>query len=101
MSQVRFKSTYDGASVEVTAGWDRPLRHYHLCVCEDAEPAAEVVWSGLDHWPDGGAPTTEPLQRQLHIMGIEVPAGFWDRVELREGNVVYEHVDGEWVGHVV
>ena len=97
MSQVKFKSTYEGRPVVVMGGWDRPLRHFHLCVFDaDPEGETEVVWSGLDHWDGGGASATDPMRRQITEMGISVPDGFWERCERREGNVLHEFVDGEW-----
>jgi hypothetical protein len=106
--------------VEVVAGWDRPLGHYYLTIF-DLSPDAEeeTLWSTLAKMPGGGCSSVTPLFGELYMLGIEaglpkqvcyavhvrtkaaflgidVPEGFWERVEMREGNVVTTHVDGEW-----
>jgi hypothetical protein len=97
VSQVKFRSELGGKPVEVMAGWDRPLGHYYLTIF-DLSPDAEeeTLWSTLDAMPDGGCPSVTPLFGQLYKLGIQEPEGFWEHVEMRDGNVVTTHVDGKW-----
>jgi len=96
MSQVRFKTTYEGKNVEVMAGWDNPLQYYHLTIFNLDDPDEEVIFSGMDHW---GFSTKSPdrLHEQLQMMGIESPVGFAERVQKKLGNV-FMTWDGEnWI----
>lgn len=97
MSQVKFKTKYDGKNVEVVGGWDNPLQSHHLTIFDlDAPDDAEtdVLWCQMDHV--GFPKTLEPLQKQLFIMGIDPPEGFWECCSLHEGNVVFTYRDNEW-----
>jgi hypothetical protein len=38
--------------------------------------------------------TVGPLKAKLAELGIEAPAGFWERVEPKTGNVVHMYTDG-------
>ena len=99
MSQVRFKTKADdGREFDVLAGWDRPLREFFLTVfvLEDGVEADEPYWSGLDEFDRDKAKDTVQLRKALLDLGIEPPSGFWERVELREGNVMHHHHNGEW-----
>lgn len=99
MSQVRFKvKADDNKEYEVLAGWDRPLREFFLTVFvfEDGEEADEPYWSGLGDVDRDKMTDTVQLRKSLQDLGIEAPPGFWERVELREGNVMHHHRNGEW-----
>jgi hypothetical protein len=98
MSQVTFRTTYNGKQAEVMAGWDNPLRYYHLTVfnLEAGDDEEECFWSGLDGDNPFSVKTVGPLKEKLAELGIEAPAGFWERVEPKLGNVFVRYVDGEW-----
>lgn len=92
MSQVSYKTVYDGRRVEVVGGWDRPLNNYHLTVFDlDASPEAytDVIYCQLDSFPLGTPSTLGPLKEALQDIGIVVPDSFWKTCEKQEGNVLY------------
>jgi hypothetical protein len=95
MSQVKFQTTYKGKRAEVMAGWDVPLKYYHLTVfnldAEDDED--ECFYSGMDDNPFS-VKTIGPLKVKLAQLGIEAPDGFWERAERKEGNTFYTYIDG-------
>jgi hypothetical protein len=39
------------------------------------------------------------LRKKLDEMEIVAPFGFWERVELREGNVFHHYARHEWKNH--
>lgn len=94
MSQVTFRGFRGELPVEVTAGWDRPLQHYHLTIFG---PDGDPLWSSIDEMPTGGCEDIGSLALALRDLGIDVPDGFWPLVEAREGNVLTTLVGGEWV----
>ena len=108
MSQVKFKCDASEqirqrhprcTRVEVVAGWDRPIRGYHMTVYDlTTDPHDEIiVWCNLDHFDFPGiASNTEPLKRVLKEFNIDVPAEFWARVELNEGNVFHTFDGTNW-----
>ena len=101
MSQVKCISVYQGAKCDVLAGWDRQLRDFFLTVFyRDKEETDndwdQVAWSTLSSPSPKDRVSTEHLAAKLVEMGIEVPAGFWERVERREGNVVHSYRNNEW-----
>jgi hypothetical protein len=96
MSQVKFKAEYRGKPVEVMAGWDRPLGHYFMTIFDSLDADEEIFWSSLNEFP-GGCPDVKPLSMKLYALGISEPEEFWERVQLREGNVVSTWVGGKWV----
>jgi hypothetical protein len=93
MSQVSFRTKYDGHNVEVVGGWDSPLNGYHLAIFNRDVPENDegVLWSNLNSpsafiaFPK----STELFRKQLASIGIESPPAFWEICELREGNVFY------------
>lgn len=93
MSQVSFRTTYDGHNVEVVGGWDRPLNGYHLAIfnLDVGEDDEQTLWCNLDLSPTSRAfpSSTEPHRKQLASMGIAPPPAFWELTELREGNVFH------------
>lgn len=98
MSQVKFQTTYKGKRAEVMAGWDRPLSYYHLTVFNlDAEDDDdECFYSGMDGDPFA-IKTIGPLKAKLAELGIKPPAGFWEHVEQKAGNIFVRYVDGQWL----
>jgi len=95
MSQVLFKTTYEGRQAEVMAGWDNPVGNYFLTVF-DLDADDEVIWSAMDHPDREDFEGTDRLEAQLQSMGIEAPAGFWHRVHQQERNVIHVFSNGEW-----
>lgn len=89
MSQVKFTTRNSkDQMIEVVGGWDNPLKGYHLTIF--LLPDEDVLWCNLDHFPfPGMAPSTEPLKKTLIEMDINVPDGFWEKVELKEGNTIH------------
>lgn len=93
MSQVKFKTKYNGETVEVMAGWDNPLQGFFMTIFgqpteEDDEP---ILYNNL---ADPNAPgamgfsrDTEYFKHKLEELGIIAPAGFWQLVNRKEGNV--------------
>jgi hypothetical protein len=55
----------------------------------------DLLWSTLE-MPEGGCPSVSPLFAQLGMLGIPEPKGFWECVEMRDGNVITTYVDGKW-----
>jgi hypothetical protein len=100
MSQVKFESQLAGKRVAVLSGWDPPLRHYFMTIYLLDEPAEEVddiVWSTIKAPSDADSLGTQRLKQQLTAMGIDVPVGFWERIERREGNIRYSFAPpNEW-----
>jgi hypothetical protein len=93
MSQVIFRAEYQGRQVDVVSGWHRPLQGYHLTVfwadLYEDDDADDVVWGNLSLGnQEGNLPTTlETYVKQLSLMGIEPPPGFWELVGQQVGNV--------------
>lgn len=87
MSQVKFFGTRKGKVVEVVGGWDRPLREFFLNVFAEGE-SMDPIWSDLAVAPSLKQDTAF-MRAKLAEMGIEVPEGFWERVERREANVLH------------
>lgn len=102
MSQVKFHSVTDqGTQVEVMAGWDRPLKEFYMTLFfvghEADDPASdEALWSTIGECGLEGHPDTKRIRESLARFGITAPEGFWDRVELREANVIHTFKDGLW-----
>ena len=96
MSQVKFKTEYEGEEVEVMAGWDRPLQGYFLTIFGSED---EPIYSNLDDIACsegmGFMPDTGHFREVLTKFNIKVPEEFWARVELQEGNVNHTF-DGVW-----
>lgn len=93
MSQIKFNTTYKGRPAQVMAGWDNPLRYYHLTIfnSEPKDDEEEIFYSDLDDHSSNcfSWKTIEPLKKKLNELGIEdIPDGFWDRVEEKLGNHV-------------
>ncbi len=98
MSQVTFRTTYKGKRAEVMAGWDNPLRYYHLTVfnLDAGDDDDECFYSGMD--ADAfSVKTIGPLKGKLAELGIDPPAGFWEQVEPKRGNVFVRYANGEWL----
>lgn len=95
MSQVRFKAkASDNKEYDVLAGWDRPLREFFLTVIalEDGGDDDDAGPVAFDQDKNG----TAYLRKTLEDLGIEAPQGFWEKVEMREGNIMHHHNNGEW-----
>jgi hypothetical protein len=86
MSRISFNAMYNDKPVQITAGWDNPLQYFFMTVFgnDDDEP----VWDELSNFNFDQLRTAGPLAKQLESMGITPPKGFWEKVELCEGNVV-------------
>lgn len=95
MSQVKFTAPMGARDVEVMGGWDRPLKEFFLTVFE-TDDEDTVIWSAMHDPMSQDKLNTDRLRTQLTKMGIEAPKGFWDKVELRESNVVYKFQYGDW-----
>lgn len=92
MSQVKFfATTRSGIPVEVMAGYDRPLKEFFMTLFDRREDSEEeTVWSTLECPSDIDNDNTSRLRSVLvKDFGIVPPSGFWEKVEKREGNVVY------------
>ena len=93
MSRVTFKT----GKYSVTAGWDRPLQEFFMTVMEDEGEEEEPVWSTLFEPSMFDKVTTDHLEATLKSqLQIDASEGFWDRVNLREGNVAHFHGEGGW-----
>lgn len=86
MSRISFDATYGDKSVQITAGWDNPLQYFFMTIFGPDED--EIVWDELSNFDFSELRTAKPLVNQLQLMGITAPPGFWEKVELREGNIV-------------
>jgi hypothetical protein len=91
MSQVIFKTEWNGKRVEVMAGWDAPMSFYHLTVFDpNPEPTAETdaLWAEMDHHRISELDNVEIIKQDLAGLGIQPPPGFWNRVSPKcEGNI--------------
>lgn len=96
MARVLFDTVKDGVPVTVVAGWDRPLREFFMHVELRTGPnAGEALWTDWAITPDEKQDTVR-LRACLNRMGVIPPEGFWDRIELKEGNVLYTHTADGW-----
>lgn len=109
MSQIKFKTKTDsGLSVEVMAGWDRPMSHYFLTIFHDPPPdddeVNETVWSCMNIEGSGGGFTgphdgqLQDLKLVLSGFNIKPPAGFRELLAKQEGNAEYEWTGTGWKG---
>lgn len=101
MSQVKFKTTIQGKPCEVMAGWDNPLQGFFLTIFDESEDAEEeCLYSGLDDPKTrmGFHPQVSYFKAILERFTAP-PEGFWERCELREGNVTHVFQNGEWVSY--
>lgn len=90
MSQIKFSSVLNGKNVQIMAGWDRPLKEYFMTIFDlDSNDDDEVIWSSMDDYSDDDQISTKRLRNILNSKNIEVPKGFWEKVELKEGNIFY------------
>jgi hypothetical protein len=105
MAHVSFHTVTESSPVEVQALWDRTHQDYVLHVIDEDVMAdldagdhdeEAYVWSTTDHYAKGTLKTTEPLRARLAEMGIEVPVGFWEILDLRESDSTYTLVSGVW-----
>lgn len=78
--------------VEVMAGWDRPMGEFFMTVFDLApvNEDEEVLWSAMYNPKAEDRMGTTRLRAKLTEMGIVAPAGFWEKVEKREGNVQHQ-----------
>jgi len=101
MSQVTFTVTFTVVGeVEVMGGWDRPLKEFYLTVFgvpKGPDEDEEIIWSAINEPAAEDQQGTTRLRAKLVELGITPPAGFWEKVELREGNVQRAFVEGAWV----
>jgi hypothetical protein len=97
MSQVKFKTNHPWFPVEVVCGWDNPLQYYHFTIF-DLRPNREdeCVYSCLDQLEPFKEITTDKWKAKIKEFDIEVPEGFWERVELKESNTIHYFKDGKW-----
>ncbi len=100
MSQVTFRTKLGEKSIEVMAGWDRPMGEFFLTVfgpprTEDEDE--EIIWSAINNPSPVDRQGTLRLRTKLVELGITAPEGFWEKVEAREGNVRHAFHNGRWV----
>jgi hypothetical protein len=95
MSQIKFKTLFNGKKAEVMTGWDPPLGYYHLTIF-DTDPNAEeeVLWDGLDLM--GFCRKLDTIEKKLAELGIEAPPGLLELIDRREGNVIYRYDGTRW-----
>lgn len=84
MSQHFYTSHYQGRTVTVLMGWDRPLQGYFMVVTFNRDD--DPVYSNLDD-PDlipwmGFPPTLEPFVRKVDALGLQIPHEIFEQVEL-------------------
>jgi len=97
MSQVKFKTSYQGKPCEVMAGWDRPLAEFYMTLFDlDPEADDETFWSAIAFPSDVDRKSTLRLRTKLVEFGITPPDGFWERVERREANVTHVLTPTGW-----
>lgn len=99
MSQVSCKTTYMGIPVEVVSGWDEPLQYYHFTVFDlrsDAEQ--EYFYSCLDEPGVFRTKDCEKWKAKAKEMKLELPSDFWEKAEMKLGNVVVCYRNGQWHG---
>jgi hypothetical protein len=93
MSQVKFNAPYKGGTIEVMAGYDRPLSGFFLTIFELVDSDEEMIlYSSLDDQRAdqfGQFDDTMVIRDVLEAYVPNPPAGFWELVEKREGNVVH------------
>lgn len=87
MSQVVFKAMHNGEEVIVTGGYDGPLREFFVQVTGGPHGfIMDDLWLRPDE-----RKSTGHARAMLEEVGIEAPEGFWELIELREGNITYTH----------
>lgn len=84
MSQHFYTSRYQGRTVTVLMGWDRPLQGYFMVVVFNRDD--DLAYSNLDDpalvpW-QGFPPTLEHFVRKADELGLQVPADVFEQVEL-------------------
>lgn len=91
MSQIKFNSKLkNGDKVEVMGGWDSPLQEYFVTIfLDDGEVHASTM--------DNGGRSKADVQELLDDNGINPPPGFWQLMDLREGNTVHRFVNDKWI----
>lgn len=99
MSQVSYRTTYMGVPVEVVSGWDPPLQYYHFTVF-DLRPDAEqeYFYSCLDEPDVFRTKNCDRWKQKAEQMHLQLPSGFWEKVELKLGNIIISYRDGKWHG---
>jgi hypothetical protein len=85
VSRISFNAMYNDKPVQVCAGWDNPLQYFFMTVFGDDEDFP--IWDELSNFDFSQLRTADPLVKQLESMGITPPGGFWEKVELCEGNI--------------
>ena len=93
MSRISFTSRYDGLRVEVVAGWDRSLQCFFMTIFNldvTDEDDDEIIWDDSQDYDFSVLRSTDKLQEKLASLYIEAPKGFWNRVELKEGNSTFD-----------
>jgi hypothetical protein len=89
MSQIKFYSVYNGLPIDIMGGWDTSLNEFFLTVFEDTDDE-NVIWDSMTtEYSKDDAFNTNRLKQKLIDMGIVAPKGFWDKIDLQEGNLVY------------
>ena len=95
MSQVRYRTAEKGKKVEVVGGWDRPLATFFVTIFQLEYEGEDEADEARSLYPDTA--DVEGFKAALAETGIEVGAGFWERVERKEGNSLHIFTGGEWV----
>jgi len=96
MSQIKFRTEFQGKAAEIMAGWDAPLGYYHFTVF-DADPEAEeeLLWDGLGNL--GFCRKLDTIRETVDTLGLEPPPEFYDLIDRREGNVIYNWDGEQWI----
>lgn len=101
MSQVKFHSALpDDTKVEIVGGWDEPQQGYHFSIfaLEDdlEEGEDDVIYCNLRHSACPFPRDNDIYRTVLKLARIIPPPGFWERVERKEGDVIYEWDGDAW-----
>lgn len=87
MSRISFATKYQNEQVEVIAGWDNPLQTFFLDILVDGEDE-DIIYSSM-YQGNGGFFSLEDAQKVLTKRGIKVPTGFWEKVEKKSREEIY------------
>lgn len=95
MSQHVTFSTYQGQSITILMGWDRPLQGFYMVITYEGEEN-EILYSNLDD-PEldqfGLSSTLDPFLEKLEKLGLCVPAKMVTEIcNDRVGNVGNRYV---------
>jgi len=94
MAQVVFKAVEK--QIEVIGGWSPHEKEFFLYLF-NLEEGSRVLWSNLVDFDPIDQVSIDRLRSRLNLHRISAPPGFWNLVELRQGEAVRHEWDGtQW-----